>query len=48
MIDKIFTSRVCFAVFLIAAAGDLVVPFFIAPFSENAQNGTLLVCLANW
>lgn len=47
MIDKFFTSRVCFAVFLIAAAGDLVVPFFIAPFSEYDHLTMVMSALGN-
>lgn len=47
MIDKFFTSRICFAVFLIAAAGDLVVPFFIAPFSEYDHLKMVMSALGN-
>ena len=47
MIDKIFTSKVCFAVFLIAAAGDLVVPFLIAPFSEYDHLKMVMSALGN-
>lgn len=47
MIDKIFTSKVCFAAFLIAAAGDLVVPFFIAQFSEYNHLTMVMSMLGN-
>lgn len=47
MIDKIFTSKVCFTVFLIATAGDLVVPFFIARFSEYNHLTMVMSVLGN-